>query len=126
VIGEIIAGILLDPSILGRLVPGVSAYVLPVGSRPSDHRQPLVWTAVVWLKTGAKTKGKDNVRIAVAMLAEAETRQYFGRPLEPGACDIWRRRPSNVAVLSPLSRSCRPSLRYAGAASANFEADGDP
>jgi len=32
----------------------------------------------------AETKGKDNVRVAVAVLTEAESREYFGRALEPG------------------------------------------
>src|ERR1700674_2156283 len=34
VIGEIIAGIVLGPSVLGRLAPGVSAYVLPGSVAP--------------------------------------------------------------------------------------------
>jgi hypothetical protein len=38
----------------------------------------------------AETKGKDNVRVAVAVLTEAESREYFGRPLEPGGVQaIW-------------------------------------
>src|SRR5260370_41261576 len=38
----------------------------------------------------AETKGKDNVRVAVAVLTEAESREYFGRPLELGAVQaIW-------------------------------------
>jgi LssY C-terminus len=40
----------------------------------------------------AETKGKDNVRVAVAVLTEAESRQYFGRRLEPGGVQaIWLR-----------------------------------
>src|SRR5271157_1728522 len=34
VVGEIIAGIMLGPSVLGRLAPGVSAYVLPPSVTP--------------------------------------------------------------------------------------------
>ena len=34
VVGEIIAGIVLGPSVLGRLAPGVSAYVLPGSVAP--------------------------------------------------------------------------------------------
>ena len=38
----------------------------------------------------AETKEKDNVRVAVAVLTEAESREYFGRPLEPGGIQaIW-------------------------------------
>jgi hypothetical protein len=33
----------------------------------------------------AETKGKDNVRVTVAVLTEAESREYFGRSLEPEA-----------------------------------------
>ena len=32
----------------------------------------------------AETKEKANVRIAVAVLTEAESREYFGRPLNRG------------------------------------------
>src|SRR6202140_5826066 len=40
----------------------------------------------------AETKEKDNVRVAVAVLTEAESREYFGRPLEPGGIQaIWLR-----------------------------------
>src|ERR1700737_5042403 len=40
----------------------------------------------------AETKEKDNVRVAVAVLTEAESREYFGRPLEPGGVQaIWLR-----------------------------------
>jgi K+:H+ antiporter len=35
VIGEIIAGIVLGPSVLGRVAPGVAAYVLPTSVAPS-------------------------------------------------------------------------------------------
>jgi Kef-type K+ transport system membrane component KefB len=34
VIGEVVAGILLGPSLLGRVAPGVSAYILPVAAAP--------------------------------------------------------------------------------------------
>ena len=38
----------------------------------------------------AETKGKDNVRVTVAVLTEAESRNYFGRSLEPGGVQaIW-------------------------------------
>jgi hypothetical protein len=40
----------------------------------------------------AETKEKDNVRVAVAVLTEAESREYFERPLEPGGVQaIWLR-----------------------------------
>src|SRR5439155_20671374 len=34
IIGEVIAGILLGPSLLGRLAPGASAYILPPAVAP--------------------------------------------------------------------------------------------
>ena len=34
VIGEVVAGILLGPSLLGRVAPGVSAYILPAEVAP--------------------------------------------------------------------------------------------
>jgi hypothetical protein len=40
----------------------------------------------------ATPKEKDNVRVAVAVLTEAESREYFGLPLEPeGIQAIWLR-----------------------------------
>jgi hypothetical protein len=40
----------------------------------------------------AETKEKDNVRVAVAVLTETESREYFERPLEPGGVQaIWLR-----------------------------------
>ncbi len=35
VIGEVIAGILLGPSLLGRIAPGLGAFVLPASVAPS-------------------------------------------------------------------------------------------
>lgn len=34
VIGEVVAGILLGPSLLGRIAPGVSTFILPAGAAP--------------------------------------------------------------------------------------------
>ena len=35
VIGEVLSGILLGPSLLGRLAPGVEAYLFPESARPA-------------------------------------------------------------------------------------------
>ena len=95
VIGEIVAGVLLGPSLLGRFAPGVSAAILPLHQGAAASAQYAAVLSFLYnfgllllmFASGAETKGLFNRedRRQVAWLGALGT----GLPFVAALCAVW-------------------------------------
>jgi Kef-type K+ transport system membrane component KefB len=68
VIGEILAGVVLGPSLLARVAPSFSAAIFSGPGEAPGHTQPVILGFIYWLGL-----------LLLMFLSGAETRQLFGR-----------------------------------------------